>query len=355
MTLLHTGPALAAVSLPEDSHAAVILAYSRIGEDEYPDNNIRTEQFLAHVEEIAKGGYNVMQLPELVAALKKNETLPPRTICITFDGAFKSALENGIPALLQKNIPFTVFYAASRIDSPSSQYMTWDDLKNLAANKNVSIGILPASYERMAEKPEVEIRAQINKALQRHRDMMKTEPEFFSYPYGEYSLFLKNLVRESGFVAALGLHSGAASPSSDFYDLPRFPMTEHYGDLYRFQTAARTLPFPVTDLEPADPVLATASPVIGFSVPAALADDLKSISCLVSGQSAPAVEIIDARIELRPAAPLEDHTARINCTLPANMDENDTPRWRWLSLLLTPPGTEEEETQDVSLPPPALP
>lgn len=330
-------------TLPEDSQSAVILAYHRIGEDAYPDSDIETGQFLAHMQEITEGAYNVMSLPDLIAALRKKETLPPRTIAITFEGAFKSALVNAIPALLEKKIPFTVFYSSDYADSDAGPYMNWTDLKMLSGYKEVSIGLLPSGYTRLSQETKAEIRRQVNKARQRHREMLGAEARFFSYPFGEYTPAYKKIVEDSGFDAAFGLQSGAAYGAADFYALPRFTMTEKYGDLERFRTAAQSLPFPATDIEPQDMNLVTDRPAIGFSVPAVMQPALKNMSCFASGQPEPAMEILDTRVELRLKEPVQTPRIRINCTLPGPLTEDDTQLWRWFGMLLVKP--EEEAIQ----------
>ena len=336
-------------AIPEDGHSAVILAYHRIGEDANPDSNISTAQFLSHIEEIEKGGYNVIPLPELVEGLRNNLEFPSRTIAITFEGGFRSALKNAIPELLNKKLPFTVFYSSDYADSEDADHIHWSDLRTLAAYNEVSFGVLPASYARHEEQEE--IKRQINKARQRHREMLTTEAQFFSYPFGEYSTEYKDIVRTSGFKAAFGLQSGAVYGGSDLFALPRFTMTERYGDVERFRTAAQTLPFPVVDIEPEGTKLDGENPVIGFSVPSYLVSGLKSLSCFVTGQPEPDVEILGERVEIRVADAANVERLRVNCTLPGPANpEDDTPAWRWFGMLLV-----NETVEEPSQPPTGLP
>ncbi len=347
MLLALSGTASAAPPpiIPEDGHSAVILVYSSVGEDDQPDGNISTEMFLSHLTEIETGGYNVMALPKLLESLKKGDPLPFRTIAITFEGASKSALKNAVPALLEKKIPFTVFYAADNADDAAGPYMNWADLKSLAAHDTVTLGLLPASYAKMKNMQDDEIRRQVNKARARHRDMIGGEATLFSYPFGEYSPSYKKIVEDSGFMAAFGQQSGAVSSSSDFFALPRFTMTDEYGDTERFRTAAATLPFPVKDLEPEGTILDAANPVIGFSVPDYLLSSLKSLSCFVTGQPNPDVQILDNRVELRLKETIDEDRIRVNCTLPGPNDtDDDSPTWRWFGLLLAKTPAPDDST-----------
>lgn len=347
---LLASPAMAQLDIPDDDSSAVILAYHNVGEDAWPDNSLRTGQFFAQVQELTDGGYNVMALPDIVKALKAGEKLPRRTIALTFEGAYRSAHANAIPMLLEKNIPFTVFYSSGQADSGDEQHMNWQELHQLASRPNVTLGILPASYTHLSEAPREEILAQINKARVRYREEFSAEPKFFSYPFGEYSLEFKKIVGEQNFDAAFGLQSGSISPDSDFVALPRFTMTEVYGSPDRFRLVANALPLPVTAVEPADPLLESDTPSIGFTVAGTLAPELKNLSCFVSGQAQPALEILgENRVELRLSEPISDDRTRVNCTMPgpATGDSDMPQSWRWFGLLLVNK-TAADEPADIS-------
>lgn len=330
----------AAQPVAQDESAAVILAYHRIGEDEYPETSIRREQFASHVRELASGEYyNVMALPDIIAALKNGEKLPPHTVAITFDGGHKSILENAVPLLEKHGLPFTVFISTDYADRQTDDYMDWGEIDDLRRDRLGTIGLHPASYVRLYSEPEAEITRQINKARAIYREKLGEEPALFAYPFGEYSKIYRDIIETQGFAAAFGQQSGAAHTGSDLFTLPRFSMTESHGGLDRFRLTADALPLPVTDIEPRDPVLATARPSIGFTVDKSLEDELANLTCFVSGQGKPDLEIIAGnRIELRLEKDFESERARINCTLPLAAGENyEEPRWRWFGLLLIPP------------------
>ena len=73
---------------------------------------------------------------------------------------------------------------------------------------------------------------------------------FFSYPFGEYSSSLKNIVIKLGFKYAFGQHSGVVDYTKNFFEMPRFPINEKYGEKDRFKTILKTLPFPFKSIQP---------------------------------------------------------------------------------------------------------
>jgi len=324
--------------------SAVIFVYHRIGEDQYPASNLRIEQFEAHIRELKTGDYNVLPVHQIVKALKTGTDLPDKTVGITFEGAYKSTLENAVPRLTDAKLPFTLFIAPSRIDRKSPHYMTWKHLRKLKKSKYIDIAALPSSYNHLLFEDDITIRRQTNETLSRLREELDLQPKLFAYPFGEHSTTLRAHIKQQGYEAAFGQHSGVAHTQSDFFILPRFSMTENYGDLTRFQMTAGALPLPVHEMTPHDPILNTENnpPIIGFTLDDSISDDKSDLSCFASEQGRiPMQKIESNRIELRPEMPFSEGRVRINCTMKGPVPAPGEPqRWRWLGLMLTVPETE---------------
>ncbi len=329
---------------PFDQSSAVTFAYHRIGEDAYPDTNLRIAQFESHVTELLEGSYTVMALPDILNAVKDGIVLAPKTVALTFEGGHRSVLDRALPLLLENEIPFTVFVATDKADWNSPNYLNWDDLRKLKRHKNVSIGIHPAAYTRLTDAPREEILRQINKARSRYREELGEDPKLFAYPFGEYSAAYHEIIASQNFLGAFGQHSGVIHSEADFLALPRFAMTESYGGLERFRLTAHAMPLPVRDVQPKDPHLSGDTPAIGFTVSPDLKEGLDKLSCFISGHGKPAMEKIgDSRIELRLNYPIEEDRTRVNCTMPGPVSDPGEPaRWRWFGMLLTKPAVQFE-------------
>jgi hypothetical protein len=216
--------------------------------------------------------------------------------------------------------------------------MGWDDIKRLNKYNHVTLGLHPASYVRLTEKPADDIRRQVNNALARYRQVLKTEPKFFAYPFGEYTKEYRGIIASSGFEAAFGQQSGVAYVGSDMLAMPRFAMTESYGDDARFRMAATALPLPVTDISPDDPYLTVNNtPTIGFTLDAELAAKIPQLSCFLSGLGKPEMQVVGKnRVELRVEHPFQTERVRMNCTMPGPEPKpGEDMRWRWFGLLLS--------------------
>ncbi|MGD1878512.1 MAG: polysaccharide deacetylase family protein [Kiloniellaceae bacterium] len=309
---------------------AVVLMYHRFGEDALPSTSVRLEQFDGHLTELASGRYRVMPLAEIAARLRAGEALPDHAVAITIDDAALSGYTEAWPRLKAAGLPFTLFVSTEPLDLELGGYMSWAQLREMAADPLVTVGNHGHSHAHMAWQDDTAQRDELEQAAGRLRAELGKAPELFAYPYGEMSLALRQNVIEGSFLAAFGQHSGAAGALSDRFALPRFPLNEAYGDMDRFRLVANTLPLPVDGITPADPSIAEAvqnPPNFGFTVAAPLGN-LDALNCFASA-GAPQTMRLDQRIELRFAAPLPAGRVRINCTLPA-----EDGRWRWFGTQL---------------------
>lgn len=332
----HGGEARAQEGTPFDTKSAVLFVYFAIGDDSNPNTSLREEQFFQQMEELDHGGYTIKSLPEIVAAFENGRNLPDRTVALTFDGADRSILTIAAPYLIDKDIPFTVFVPEARVSSGKPSYMNWNDLRSLKRTGLVSFGLHPSGYGHLSGVEPTEIKRQINSSLAAIRKQLDVPVTMIAYPYGEYDDTFKTIVRDMGFKAAFGQQSGVAHAGEDRLALPRFTQTERYGDLERFRMTASALPLPVTDISPTSPFLSSLSPAIGFSMPASLLKDIKSLSCFSSSSEKPEIEILNtSRVEIRMDKPFEEDRPRINCTMPVAGKDGDDTRWRWYGALYT--------------------
>lgn len=348
LSLLLAAPAQA--SIDADQSSAVVFVYQRIGEDSMPRSSISNDQFRAHINELKAGGYKVLPLPKIIEAIRAGEPLPQNTVAITFDGAYTSTLNNALPVLKDAGLPYTVFVATDMADGAPS-HAGWDQLKSLNRDGLASFGIMPSAYAHMVGQTPAQNAALVNKAMTRFKQEMGEEPLFFAYPYGEYSAAVKKLLGDYAFKAAFALQSGVLHGKSDFLALPRFIMTDNYGDLDRFRLTANALPLPVGDVIPEDMVLKENPPMVGFTVTPELGS-LSKLSCFASGIGK--LELArpgSGRIEIRLTDPLQERRTRINCTLPDNTVIPGRPQsWRWFGVQLIAPDYGDDSEADPATP-----
>ena len=309
---------------------ATVLMYHRFGEDNYPSTNIRLDQFDAHLEKLANGNYTVLPLEKIIRHIQDKTELPDRSVAITIDDAYLSVFTEAWPRLKAKGFPFTVFVATDPVDNGHPNYMSWDQLRHLQAN-GVGIGSQTKTHPHMHQISLSEIDAELTNSNQRFIAELGMRPTLFAYPYGEYNLAVIERVKAAGFTAAFGQNSGIAHGFSGLFELPRFAFNERYGTIDRLTLAIDGLPLKVSQILPADVMVDTNPPALGFTLIPDVADN-RQLRCFNSTYGKLNLDRIGPRAEIRFPGPLPYGRARVNCTMPG-----PDGRWRWFGRQLLIP------------------
>ncbi len=229
----------------------ISIMYHRFNENKYPSTNIQIDVFKNQLEVIENEGIKFIHPKDFEDSLsiKKQE----RKILFTVDDGLLSFYENAWPILKEKKIPLILFVNTREVGT--FNYMSWDQILELHNSGFVEIGNHSHSHEYLVdEEPEV-IKKDIIKSIKIFEEKLGKNSKFFSYPFGEYSLEFKKIIKQLGFKYAFGQHSGVIDETKDLWELPRFPINEKYGEIDRFKTLMKTLPLKFKDISPEDKYL----------------------------------------------------------------------------------------------------
>ena len=302
---------------------ANILMYHRFGENKYPTTNTKIEQFLSHTKELVKEKYDVIRLDKVIEGIQGDIDLKDRSVSITIDDAYLSVYTKAWPILKKLNLPFTLFISTDVIDNNLSNYMNWNQIRELVDN-GVLVGSQTKSHPHLHRLTSKQILNEIELSNNRFIKELGFKPKLFAYPYGEYDTKTLEIVKGSGFEAAFGQHSGVAHISSGIFELPRFAMNENYGDLERLKLAINALPMIIKDVSPENNFINLNPPDFGFTLSAEI-KPMRAVKCFSSnGIVTDTKRIGKYRIEVRLEERFPNSRGRINCTMAAR-----DGRWRW--------------------------
>ena len=220
-----------------DDNGILSLMYHRFNENKYPSTNIKMNIFDEHMKMIKELNYNFYdpKLFEKEFDIKKND----KKILITIDDGFKSFYEEAWPYLKDNNIPFILFISTEPIGK--NGYMTWEQILEIEKSNLGIIGHHSHTHEYLIDMTNEEFENDIEIADKIFKEKLGYVPSIFSYPFGEYSEYMKNYISKK-FKLAFGQHSGVIDLNKDRYELPRFPINEKYGDLKRFRSVINYAP-----------------------------------------------------------------------------------------------------------------
>jgi len=176
------------------------------------------------------------------------------------------------------------------------------------------------------------IKSDIQKSINIFNKELGKNSDFFSYPFGEYSINFKNIIKSLGFKYAFGQHSGVIDETKDYYELPRFPINEKYGELKRFNSLTKTLPFKYKNIFPEEKYLLknTNPPEVKIEFYKNI-KNLKLINCYSNEDNRwrqSKIKFISENIlEILIKEKFVGERGRINCSL-----RDSSGLWRWLGI-----------------------
>lgn len=320
-------------------HATVFI-YHRFGDARYPSTNTSLADFRAHLDLLRDGGYTVLPLADIAAHLRKGTPLPERCVAITVDDAFRSFLKGAMPLLREYRYPATLFVNSGEMDGPD--YLSWEELRRLS-EEGIEIGNHSVAHGYLLDSRPGESRAawrqRIKGEIQRAQEELTARtgraPRLFAYPYGEFSNELVEMVRELGFLAAVGQQSGVAGRGQNLYELPRFPAGGSYGAVKEFRDRLKFRALPLEVLAPADSLLGKDNPPTWRVKIDVARIDPRTLRCYVPGQAPARIATIDANAgiyEIKAHAPLSDRRSKYTLTATDRRGQ-----WYWYSQLWVRP------------------
>ena len=311
-----------------DDFGIISLMYHRFEENKYPSTNIKLKDFKEHLKIIKEKNISFINPKNFEQDLKNNKN--QRKILLTIDDGFSSFYENAWPILKEKKIPFILFVSTREVGS--SNYMTWDQIRELKRENFVEIGNHSHTHEYLVDESYKVIKNDMEKSIAIFKNELGKNSEFFSYPFGEYSLKFKSLIQSLGFKYAFGQHSGVMDETKDLYELPRFPINEKYGEIKRFTSLTRTLPFKYKKIYPEEKYLLQIKnpPKVKIEFYENI-KNLKSLSCYSNEgdkwrQSDIKFENSDTLL-ININEKFVGERGRVNCSL-----QDPSGFWRWLGV-----------------------
>ena len=304
------------------------LMYHRFNENKYPSTNIRMNVFKDQMQIIKNIGYSFSDPNFFISRFDKPKN--KKEILITIDDGFKSFYTEAWPYLKKNKIPFILFISTEPVGK--NGYMDWEEIKEIEKMDFAMIGHHSHTHEYLIDMNNSEFVKDIEIATKIFKEKLGYVPQIFSYPFGEYSQYMKEYISKN-FKFAFGQHSGIIDINKDKFELPRFPINEKYGDLKRFKSLINYLPLEYKTLEPDQKKLSNKDNppkiIIKFFPEQ---KNIKKINCYSNdgGEwNKPNLNFKEQILEINFKKKFLPRRGRINCSL------NDNGKWRWFGTQFT--------------------
>ena len=311
-----------------DDMGILSLMYHRFDENKYPSTNIRMDIFKEQIKIIRDLEYKFYDPKDLKENFNTNKT--EKRILITIDDAFSSFYKKAWPYLKKENIPFILFVSTKTVGK--NGYMTWDQINELEKETNAYIGNHSHSHDYLVNLKNEDFIKDIKTANKIFKEKLGYNPIFFSYPFGEYSNFIKKYISKY-FRFSFGQHSGVIDINKNPHELPRFPINEKYGDLERFKFLINLQPLQFKNLFPTEKYITTNNNPPEFYVEFFKEQkNVSKINCFSDEGDEwekSNTYFSDNKLSIKFRDKFYFRRGRINCSL------NDNGIWRWFGIQLS--------------------
>jgi peptidoglycan/xylan/chitin deacetylase (PgdA/CDA1 family) len=220
--------------------ALAILSFHKIGE---PGPGgweswfyIPEKTFAGYLDVLKENGWTAIDVPAFLGGLRAAETLPERTVLLTFDDGYRSVRDVALPWLHRFGFPAVSFVStgyiggSSTFDSgvePEEPMCDWEDLRELQRH-GVSIQSHGVSHRRFSTLDPGEREEELVRSKEEIETRLANGVDVFAFPYGDNGhdpRATADALNRAGYRAAC-LYGGGPNPLpvADSYRLARLAM-----------------------------------------------------------------------------------------------------------------------------------
>ena len=220
-TLLQTATRPLALNPNVRALRVPILMYHYISvpppNDIYPDLFVLPREFEAQLEWLAVNGYHPIRLMDLAYALQSGAPLPEKPIVLTFDDGYADFYQNAFPVFKNYRFPATVFVLPQFADDNKPGYLTWAQMRQMSQS-GIEIGSHGPDHSDLVlvqRRSQALLQEHITGSKQTIELRLGISVKTFNYPSGSYNSRVVDMVRSSGYLAAVVTQTQGMRHTSD--------------------------------------------------------------------------------------------------------------------------------------------
>jgi peptidoglycan/xylan/chitin deacetylase (PgdA/CDA1 family) len=219
----------------------LVLCYHALSRDWPADLAIAPQRLREQLTYLVRRGYRGATFGEVIRG-----EAPRKAVVVTFDDAFRSVIDRGLPILDELGLPATVFVPTDLPDQlPPMAWdgiaqwvgtayekelscMSWEELRRLS-ELGWEIGSHTKRHPRLPELDDRALGAELAESREACTREIGAPCEMLAYPYGAHDARVRAAARDAGYAAACALEMCKAEPYNwprvgvySIDDLPRF-------------------------------------------------------------------------------------------------------------------------------------
>jgi len=223
-----------------------ILLYHSVGERDYRNDkmglSVPEDIFYMQMKYLKDEGFILISLRELVDKIRNNIMFSDKSVVITFDDGYRSALTKAMPILRSFGFAATVFINVYFVERKIRgnfywqrwETLSWDDVMQLQ-KAGLLIGSHALSHRRLGEMDNKEMEYEILTSKDIIECRIKERVDAFSYPHGSFNKVAKKILRKNNFTSSCASIEGCVGSRPDIFALRRTEITSFDDTCSRFE------------------------------------------------------------------------------------------------------------------------
>jgi len=197
---------------PQKTFRVPILMYHYVEYVKDPGDTIRKSLnlephvFDLEVKTLKEAGYSFITLSELAEALDNKNNLNPKSVILTFDDGYRDFYTDVYPILKKYQAKAVVFVIPNFIDR--SDNLTGPMISEITKSGLVEIGAHTMNHSYLSGLPLERVQYEVEQSRIYLEKVFNIKVTSFAYPYGAFDNTSINIVKKSGFTAAVSTVPG---------------------------------------------------------------------------------------------------------------------------------------------------
>lgn len=159
----------------------------------------RFEKEISYLHELKDCDLKELSLQEFHAA-----NFNRLNVSVVFDDGYKSVAKYVVPIFTRLKIPFTVFISTGFVDSDSLEFLSKDDIVEMARLSRVKIGSHGVNHIPLVDCSDRQLEYELKESKRFLEELINQPVLTFSYPFGSFDSRVRKSAQESGYELAVG-------------------------------------------------------------------------------------------------------------------------------------------------------
>ncbi len=217
----------------KSAYVVPVLMYHAIDyNDKTTKLSVNPESFEAQMKFLHEHRYNAVTPDRLIAYISGKESIPSKTIAITFDDGYYNNYQYAYPVLKKYNIPATIFVIVDKVGQ--SGYVGWKEIKEMSDSGLITIGSHTMSHKWLPSMGTKELKHELTASKAILEEKTGKPVDALCYPIGAHNERVEREAHLAGYSCAFATNPGRFAPIDDIYAIKRIKVSRTSDNLFVF-------------------------------------------------------------------------------------------------------------------------